>query len=475
MGIQKANIPFITQILSLISRDGFRALVDKHGSDCHAKGYDSWTQLLTMIFAQLSGAESLRDVQGGIATAPGRFKELFLNMIPTKSTIAYNNANRPWELFEEAFLMVMNSLKEKMPKQPTIFAFLNPLLSLDSTTISLSLSVFDWARYRTAKGGVKIHTVYNNKSSMPELVNVTEAAEHDIKAARSLILPKGSIVAIDRGYVDYALFSKWTEEGIYFVSRPKVSISCVVIEDRELPRPVGRPKLVKNEPVSDQTEDEKITSETADTEEAGSEQIDENQPASGRKLNNKPKKQANVSKKVNTGKGKAQQKRAYKAERPQPQIIKDQIIKLKTPSALAACPHELRLVSIYDPEKKCNMTFITNQLAFSPRTIALIYRDRWEVEIFFKNIKQEVLVKSFLGTSANALKIQVYTAMIAICLVRYLQLLPKQLSWNLSNLIHLLRLNWFTYQNLFQWIEVPHCEKRPPPEDAPRIQFNQLF
>jgi IS4 transposase len=298
--------------------------------------------------------------------------------------------------------------------------------------------MFDWAHYRTSKGGIKLHTLLDNETCLPTFVSITEAKEHDINAARTLSLPKGSIVAIDRGYVDFALFYRWDSEGIFFVTRPKVGMTYEVIKELVIPSS----ETLSHSATSKQTDETKADDEIKKT---------------GKEM------------------GKAEKRLLYKKSLVPCQVVKDQLIKLKSQKAHNDCPIELRLVTIIDPVKNCEMQFLTNKLDLTPRTIADIYRDRWQVELFFKCIKQNLIVKSFLGVSENAVRIQIYAALIATLLVKYLQFLPPKVDWNFSNLIHLLRINWFTYQVLYQWLEFPHCSRQPPPKDSPRIQFHKLF
>jgi hypothetical protein len=133
--------------------------------------------------------------------------------------------------------------------------------------------------------------------------------------------------------------------------------------------------------------------------------------------------------------------------------------------AATKCPHLLRRVEVNDPEKNLTLVFLTNHLAFGATTIAAIYKDRWQIELFFKALKQNLKIKTFVGTSANALKVQVWTALIAMLLLRYLQLRAR-FAWSLSNLLALLRMNLFTYRDLWTWLNAPF--ESPPPRPGPQ-------
>jgi hypothetical protein len=254
------------------------------------------------------------------------------------------------------------------------FRFKNKLLSFDSTTISLCLTLFPWASFRRAKGGVKVHVLLDHDDYMPSFVYISEAKRHDRTIAKLLDLTQGSIVAFDRAYNDYALFGHWTAPGVFFVTRMKDNAVYQVIEERKLP-----------------------------------------------------------------------------ANRP---IRADQIIRLTGTSAEVKCPHLLRRVVVWDDVNEREIVLLTNHLTFGSTTIAAVYKDRWEIEVFFKTLKQHLKVKTFIGTTENALRIQIWTALIALLLLKYLHHLSN-LKWSLSNLATMLRLNLFTYRDLTEWLNDP--------------------
>ena len=254
------------------------------------------------------------------------------------------------------------------------FRFKNKLLSLDSTTISLCLEMFPWAKFRRAKGGVKAHVLLDHDDYLPRYVLITEARRSDVKMADAFPLNPGSIVVMDRGYNDYALFRNWTGQEIYFVTRLKdnavyqIEQECVIPENRK--------------------------------------------------------------------------------------IRSDQLIRFTGEKAQKDCPCLLRRVAVWDALNEREIVLLTNLLEFGSTTIAAIYKDRWEIELFFKALKQNLKVKSFVGTSENALRIQIWTALIAILLLKWLHHLSKA-KWSLSNLASMLRLNLFTYRDLTAWLDNP--------------------
>ena len=354
----------------------FAALAKKHGAERGAKGFSSRTQLVAMLFCQLAHADSLREICNGLACCVGKLIHLGVSVAPNKSSLAYANEHRPAELYEELFYTALGRFRDgkglSVRKQK--FRFKNKLLSLDSTTISLCLKMFPWAKFRRAKGGVKAHVLLDHDDYLPRYVLITEAKRSDVKMAATFQLNPGSIVAMDRGYNDYALFGRSTAEEIYFVTRLKdnaayeVTAECAVPDNRN--------------------------------------------------------------------------------------IRSDQLIRFSSEKAKRDCPGPLRRVVVWDAVNEREIVLLSNLLEFGATTIAAIYKDRWEIELFFKALKQNLKVKSFVGTSENALRIQIWTALIAMLLLKWLHHLSKA-KWSLSNLASMLRMNLFTYRDLTAWLDNP--------------------
>lgn len=371
------------QLLEQFPRNEFAALVKRHGAEHASKGFTCWTQFVSMVFCQVARADSLREICNGLACCLGKLTHLGVARAPKKSTLSYANEHRPAALFEDVFWTVLERFRDKgqLGAKKHAFRFKNKLLSLDSTTISLCLEVFPWARFRCAKGGVKAHVLLDHDDYMPAFVHITEARVHDARALSLLRLTPTSIVAMDRAYNDYVQFARWTEDGVYFVTRIKENAVYDIVEEREVPQ--GR------------------------------------------------------------------------------NIRKDQIIQL---AATDKCPHRLRRIAVWDEKNEREIVLLTNHLDFGATTIADIYKERWQIELFFKALKQNLKVKTFVGTSQNALRIQIWTALIALLLLKWLHHLSKA-AWSLSNLATMLRLNLFTYRNLRDWLDDPY--QTPPIEPLP--------
>ena len=224
------------------------------------------------------------------------------------------------------------------------------------------------------KGAITLHLMLDHDGYLPAFGVITDGTVADVTVAHQLLFDSGTVVVDDRGYNDYRLFARWTERGVYFVTRMKENACYEVIEERPIP----------------------------------------------------------------------QRRR----------ILTDQIIRLIGVGAEERCPHPLRRIEVDYPEKDEILVFLTNHLGFGASTVAAIYKDRWQIELFFKALTQNLKIKTFVGTSANAVKIQVWTALIALLLLRYLQL-KSRWAWSLSNLVALLRMNLFTYLDLWSWVHDP--------------------
>ena len=376
-----------SQLLQLFPRLEFQHLVTITQAERHAKGFTCWGQFVAMLFCQLGRAHSLREISGGLRSCEGKLKHLGITA-PSHSTLAYANEHRPWELYEQIFLQFFERCRVQVVGKRT-FRFKNKLISMDSTTIDLCLKIFDWAKFRRTKGAIKLHLLLDHDGYLPSFALITEGNVSDVKVARQFHFDPGAIVVDDRGYNDYALFGRWTTQGVYFVTRMKNNALYEVVGEKEVPQNRN--------------------------------------------------------------------------------VLKDEMIELRGPKAIEKCPHPLRRIEVYDPETEEVLVFLTNNLKLGATTIAAIYKERWQIEIFFKALKQNLKIKTFVGTSANAVKIQIWTALIAILILRFLQL-RSQFNWSLSNLVALLRMNLFTHRDLWAWLNKPF-EIPPVPYEPEQLKL----
>jgi hypothetical protein len=363
------------QILQLFSKREFFETVYETQAEKGAKGFSCWDQFVAMLFCQLGQAHSLREICGGLASCFGKAKHLGLQAAPKRSTLSYANEHRPWQLYEKIFYQLLGRCYEELNFGKRKFRFKNKLFSLDATVIDLCASLFDWAKFRQTKGAVKLHLLLDHDGYLPVFAHITDGKVHEVKIARTMIFPTGSILAIDKGYIDFELFWHWTRQGVFFVTRQKDKTRYRIVEDRVVPQ------------------------------------------------NSK--------------------------------VLCDQIIELEVPASRKKYPGRLRRLEVLDEQNDRIIVLLTNHLMFGATTIAAIYKDRWQIEIFFKTIKQNLRIKTFVGTSANALMIQIWTALISILILKYLKF-KASYKWSLSNLVALLRYNLFTYRDLWCWINQPH-------------------
>src|SRR5881409_1170803 len=381
-----------SQLLQLFPRLEFEQAVKEHHAERSAKGFSSWGQFVAMLFCQLGRAHSLREICGGLASCEGKLKHLGVSEAPKKSTLAYANEHRPWKLYQTVFGQLLEKCQSTVAESgwKKKFRFKNKLTSLDSSTIDLCVSLYDWAKFRRTKGAVKLHLLLDHDGYLPSVAVITERRRHDVRVARTLRFAPGTILVMDRGYVDYAWFGQLTTDEVFFVTRLKDNALYEVVERRAVPE------------------------------------------------------------------------RSH--------VRRDEVIRLTGVAAATKCPHPLRRVEVVAPATGDVLVFVTNHLAFGATTIAAIYKDRWQVELFFKALKQNLKIKTFVGTSANALKVQVWTALIAMLVLKYLQL-RSRFGWSLSNLVALLRMNLFTHRDLEAWLNEPFGV---PPDPASTAQQGTL-
>jgi putative transposase len=266
------------------------------------------------------------------------------------------------------------------------FKFKNKLYSMDATLVSLCLSIFPWAKFRRAKGGIRLHTLLDHSGYLPAFMEISHAKRHEIRVAKSLTLPKGSIVAVDRAYTDYGWFCSLIESGIYFVIRQKSNATYRIIDRTSV-----------------------------------------------------NKRQA---------------------------LTSDQTIIL-TGIKASHCPHPLRRIGYRDTQTGKHYVFLTNNFVLAAKTICDIYKERWQIELFFKWIKQNLKIKAFIGNSENAVMTQIYAALITYLLLAYLKFLAK-LNMTLTTLIRILQLN------LFQRLTVEELFKTKPKYDKIKPDIQQL-
>jgi hypothetical protein len=195
------------QVLQIFSKKEFYSAVKMTQAEQGAKGFSCWGQFVAMLFCQLGHAHSLREICGGLASCMGQLKHLGIEIAPPRSTLSYANEKRSYRLYEAVFYQLLEKVRMVTPTKKK-FRFKNKLFSLNATLIELCVSLFDWAVYRQTNGAVKLHLLLDHDGYFPVFAQVIDGLTHEVKIAQSLSFPKGSIVVMDRGYADYALFAR---------------------------------------------------------------------------------------------------------------------------------------------------------------------------------------------------------------------------------------------------------------------------
>jgi hypothetical protein len=366
--IKNTNTPLIRQILDLAPPWMLNRCTAEHNSDKGCSKYKTYDQFVALTFGQLNKCLTLSDISTGIGISEGFISKLGLVQSPARSTMSDGNKKRSYKVYESLYCKLLTHYKHILSKRHQshiIEEIKNRSIKLmDSTVISLCLSMFDWAKFRTAKGGIKIHTCWDDTMMIPDVVNITPAKLHDRYGLKQLVFVKNTIIVEDRAYFDFDLMMQRVLAENVFVTRIKTNTVFKTIRELELPN-----------------------------------QEDQD-------------------------------------------ILKDEIITLTSPKAIKTgiSQIELRLVHLYKPDENKVIEIITNQLDWQARTIADLYKKRWDIELFFKAIKQNLQIKTFIGTSENAVKAQIYIALITYLLLQLIVRTVANKKHAFSNFVEKIRI-----------------------------------
>ena len=329
----------MSQLLTLMPRHQFDQAVSEHFGNRYVKKFTTWNQLTTLLYAQASGKNSLRDIQTALGIQEPKLYHLGLPAVK-RSTLADANAQRDYRIMEKLFYHLLDRCQQIAPKHK--FRFKNPAYSIDSSTVDLCLELFPWAKFRTTKGAIKLHCQLDLRGHIPSFAVITDGKCSDIRAAKTFLdLIPDSIYILDRGYVDFKWFRQIDDKKAFFVTRAKDNLQYEVTGQQKLPLKKG--------------------------------------------------------------------------------LLFDKTIRLSGFYTSEKYDRPLRLVGFYDFATKRTYCFLTNNFFLSAWTIAQLYKARWQVELFFKWIKQHLKIKTFLGTSKNAVMTQVWVAMTYFLLLAYIQ------------------------------------------------------
>lgn len=365
----------LAQLLKLVPRHEFQALAQQHHVGQKLRKTTRWDQFTALFMAQLSGRQSLRDIDANLRQQHSALYHAGAKPI-ARTSLARLNEKQPHTLYDALFQRLLKRCQGRRTAHG--FRFKNPLYSLDASLIDLSLQIFPWAKVNQTKAAVKLHVGLNHGGMLPEFVALTDGTVPDLREARAFSFPKGSIVVCDKGYVDYGWYHALTAAGVYFVTRQKTrAVYRVVLNQVVLP-----------------------------------------------------------------GQG----------------VTSDQIIELNGTNQKGIAPQRLRRVSYHDAQTKKDYVFLTSHFDLAAKTIADIYKARWQIELFFKAIKQNLKIHAFIGNSRNAVMTQVWIALCAWLLVWFLKAI-SQTDWSLQRLMRVLQLNVFSKQEVLAL-----ARGTPPPE-----------
>jgi len=366
----------LRQIVAILPRHEFESLAKDHHVGQKFRLFNRWTQFMVMFIGQLSGRKSLRDLVMNVAAQKNKLYHLALKVC-SRATLARVNEKQPAALYENIFHKLLKQCRQFSPKHR--FKFNGRLYLLDATVVDLCLSVFPWAKFRRAKGAIKLNVGIDGDGYLPEFVSLTDGKTHEIKWAKALKLPRGSMAVFDLGFTDYGWYQALMENGVFFVTRLKCNAKIKYLRKR-----------------------------------------------SGRKAAG---------------------------------ITVDRCI------LLGNIPQPLRMVGYLDPETGKEYRFVTNAEHLDAKTIADLYKERWQIELFFKWIKQNLRIKTFLGTSQNAVLTQIWIALCVYLLLAFLKFKAK-LGISLQQMLRLLQLNLFERRNLIELF------KPPDPQPVDFVQFS---
>jgi len=328
------------QLLQFVDRHDFERRVRQYSGDRWVKKFDCWNQFAVLLYAQIKGHDSLRDIVEGLQSHSEKLFHIGLKRV-ARSTLSDANSIRDYRIYEGVFYDLLRRCQSLTPDHP--FRFKNPLFSLDSSIIELSLSVFPWADFNKTKGALKLHCLLDHCGNIPSFVTVTHGHKGDITLAKEADLPlmPDSILTMDRGYIDFSFLYSLHQKGVFFIVRTKTNMVYKITGQHETPRVRG--------------------------------------------------------------------------------LINDFRIRTAGVDSTYTYPDELRLVRWHDEETGKDFEFLTNNFKLAASTIAAIYKARWQIELFFKWIKQHLKIKTFLGISLNAVLTQIWIAMCCYLLLAYIK------------------------------------------------------
>ena len=390
-----SKIAVFAQIARLIPREIVNSIALKYKADRYSKGLDTWTHLMSLLLAQLADFNSLRDICNNMRGMQGRIQHLGIAHAPSRNALSHQNKERSWEVFRAIYMALQKYLGQHLLFERRIsLPGIKDVLLLDSTTVTLCLSLFPWAKYQQEKGAIKLHTLLSLMTWLPLDIHVSDGKKPDNMGAYGVFPNKRHVVVADRGYVDSELWHDWDSNEVTFVVRFKKDVKFRRINEREQPESIEQNILI----------DEVIRLDGDETQEKYS----------------KPLRRIAVYRPYDASR-KPHRREEGEEER-------------------GGKEHDTQVIEL-----------ITNNMEWEADIISRLYLARWEIETFFKLIKQRLNITTFLGVSENAVRTQIWVAMIAALLLIYLK---KQCgkNWTTSGLASSVRANLMSTYDLYAWL-----------------------
>ena len=325
------------QLTDFLPRRVFDRIVDKYEGNKRVRSFTCWNQMLCMVFGQLTARDSMRDLMLSLEAHKSKYYHLGFGSTVSRRNLGTANEKRNCKIFEEFAYVLIAEARRSCYRNDFEIEVDGNVYALDSTTIDLCLSVFWWAEFRKHKGGIKLHTLFDIKTSIPSFIHITTAKVHDVNIMDLIPYERGSFYVADKAYTDFKRLHKIHANGSFFVIRAKDNLQFKRMYSKAVDKTTG--------------------------------------------------------------------------------VINDQIGRLLGPKSKSEYPEKLRRIKYYDAEHDLDLVFLTNNKDLKATEVAFLYKKRWEVELFFKWMKQHLKIKSFWGVTLNAVKIQMYCAIIAYCLV----------------------------------------------------------
>jgi len=367
-----------SQLIEFLPNHEFRKCVEHYQGNYYVKSFSCWDQFLCMVFAQLTYRESLRDIETCMRALQNKLYHMGIRGNISRSTLAYANEKRDWRIYADFAKILIHEAKKLYINEPFGVDIDETVYALDSTTIDLCLSLFNWAQFRKNKGAIKMHTLLNLRGSIPEFIRITDGKVHDVNILDELFPEPGSLYIMDRGYTDFARLYILTRCLAFFIIRAKSNLDFRRISSNPIDRSTG--------------------------------------------------------------------------------LLCDQTIVLTGIKTSQFYPEKLRRVKYHDSETNKTLVFLTNNFNISAVTIAELFRCRWQIELFFKWIKQHLRIKAFYGTSENAVKTQIWIALSTYLLVAIMKKVLK-IELSLYTILQILSVTIFEKMPILQVLTENKCIK----------------